>query len=145
MIQQEIIYQTEKWKQLSKQFVRNSLTANSDGRSSGVMVEKLQMPWRSGTDATGAAVPNAALKLEETSRGVSRTAVSNADGRFSFDFVAIGNYKLTVANLRLWHIEDRRRELAGQRAAAALKRWSSHATEPHNGARCLIETLDKIR
>ncbi len=49
------------------------------------------------TDASGAAVPNAALKLENISRGVARTAVSGADGRFSFDFVAVGTYRLTVS------------------------------------------------
>ena len=49
------------------------------------------------TDATGAGVPNASLRLEETSRGVSRTAVSSAAGRFTFDFVTIGTYRLTVS------------------------------------------------
>ena len=49
------------------------------------------------TDASGAGVPNAVVKLEETSRAVARTAVSNADGRFSFDFVAVGTYRLTVS------------------------------------------------
>ena len=49
------------------------------------------------TDASGAAIPNAALKLENLSRGVARTAVSGSDGRFSFDFVAVGTYRLTVS------------------------------------------------
>ena len=49
------------------------------------------------TDPSGAAIPNASLKLENTSRGVSRTAVASADGRFSFDFVGVGTYQLTVS------------------------------------------------
>jgi len=49
------------------------------------------------TDPSGAAIPNASLKLENTSRGVSRTAVASADGRFSFDFVGVGTYQLTIS------------------------------------------------
>src|ERR1035437_915080 len=49
------------------------------------------------TDASGAAIPAAALRLENTSRGVERTAVSGAGGRFSFDFVAVGTYRLTAS------------------------------------------------
>ena len=49
------------------------------------------------TDPSGAAIPTASLKLENTSRGVSRTAVASADGRFSFDFVGVGTYQLTVS------------------------------------------------
>src|SRR3954462_15782694 len=49
------------------------------------------------TDATGAAIPGAALTLENVTRGVSRTGVSDASGRFSFDFIPVGNYRLTVA------------------------------------------------
>src|SRR5579864_1252078 len=49
------------------------------------------------TDASGSAVPGAALRLESVSRGVARTASSGTDGRFSFDFVAVGTYRLTVS------------------------------------------------
>jgi hypothetical protein len=49
------------------------------------------------TDPSGAAIPNASLRLENTSRGVSRTAVSSGDGRYSFDFVGVGTYQLTVS------------------------------------------------
>ena len=48
------------------------------------------------TDATGAAIPGAALSLENTTRGAVRTAVSDSSGRFSFDFVQVGSYRLTV-------------------------------------------------
>jgi len=48
------------------------------------------------TDATGAAIPGAALTLENTTRGAVRTAVSDPSGRFSFDFVQVGSYRLTV-------------------------------------------------
>src|ERR1700676_3395080 len=49
------------------------------------------------TDASGAAIPGAALRLENVSRGVARSAVSGADGRFSFDFIAVGTYRLAVS------------------------------------------------
>src|ERR1700676_717409 len=49
------------------------------------------------TDPSGAAIPDASLRLENTSRGVSRTAVSSGDGRFSFDFIGVGAYQLTVS------------------------------------------------
>ena len=49
------------------------------------------------TDASGAAIPGAALSLENVGRAVARTAVSGLDGRFSFDFVAVGSYRLTVS------------------------------------------------
>src|SRR5690349_4192865 len=49
------------------------------------------------TDASGSAVPGATLRLESVSRGVARTVASGADGRFSFDFVAVGTYRLAVS------------------------------------------------
>lgn len=49
------------------------------------------------TDQSGAAIPGAALTLENLTRGASRTAVSDNGGRFSFDFVAVGSYRLTVS------------------------------------------------
>ena len=48
------------------------------------------------TDATGAAIPGATLTLDNLTRGASRTGVSDASGRFSFDFVQVGSYRLTV-------------------------------------------------
>lgn len=49
------------------------------------------------TDESGAAVPGAALKLDNLTRGATRTAVADASGRFSFDFVQVGSYRLTVS------------------------------------------------
>ncbi|HTM11862.1 MAG TPA: carboxypeptidase-like regulatory domain-containing protein, partial [Bryobacteraceae bacterium] len=49
------------------------------------------------TDASGAGIPGAALNLENTTRGASRTAVSDENGRFSFEFVPVGSYRLTVS------------------------------------------------
>src|ERR1700730_18384857 len=49
------------------------------------------------TDASGAGIPGAALNLENTTRGASRTAVSDEGGRFSFEFVPVGSYRLTVS------------------------------------------------
>jgi len=48
------------------------------------------------TDATGAAIPGATLTLDNLTRGASRTGVSDSSGRFSFDFVQVGSYRLTV-------------------------------------------------
>ena len=48
------------------------------------------------TDATGAAIPGATLSLDNLARGASRTGTSDASGRFSFDFVQVGSYRLTV-------------------------------------------------
>jgi len=49
------------------------------------------------TDASRAAIPAASVRLENVNRGVVRTAVSGPDGGFSFDFVAVGTYQLTVS------------------------------------------------
>ena len=49
------------------------------------------------TDATGAAIPGATLTLENVAQGASRTGVSDVSGRFSFDFVPVGNYRLSVS------------------------------------------------
>jgi carboxypeptidase family protein/TonB-dependent receptor-like protein len=48
------------------------------------------------TDASGAAIAGATLKLDNITRGTSRAAVADAGGRFSFDFVPVGTYRLTV-------------------------------------------------
>ena len=47
-------------------------------------------------DSSGAAVPAASITLENINRGVTRTATSDSSGFFSFDFVVIGTYRLTV-------------------------------------------------
>ena len=49
------------------------------------------------TDPSGAAIAGANIKLENTERGVSRTAETGADGRFFIEFVTIGAYKITVS------------------------------------------------
>jgi hypothetical protein len=49
------------------------------------------------TDGSGAAVPGASLKLDNITRGTSRTAVADGGGRFSFDFVPVRAYRLTVS------------------------------------------------
>ena len=49
------------------------------------------------TDATGAAIPGATLNLENTHpRRYADRASLTASGRFSFDFVQVGSYRLTV-------------------------------------------------
>jgi hypothetical protein len=46
-------------------------------------------------DPSGAMVPNAAVTLESTERGVTRSTVSDGSGRYSFQQVQPGTYKLT--------------------------------------------------
>jgi carboxypeptidase family protein/TonB-dependent receptor-like protein len=49
-------------------------------------------------DSSGGAIPGAEVKLENLSQGVSRTAVTGEDGRFSFDFVVVGTYRLEISH-----------------------------------------------
>src|SRR5579864_3512957 len=49
------------------------------------------------TDASGAGIPGAAVQLDNITRGTSRSGVADAGGRFSFDFVPVGSYRLTVS------------------------------------------------
>ena len=49
------------------------------------------------SDATGAVVPNATVKATEVSTGATRTARSNAEGRFLFAQVNPGTYRISVA------------------------------------------------
>ncbi len=48
------------------------------------------------SDATGAVVPNATVKAMDVSTGATRTARSNADGRFLFAQVNPGTYRIAV-------------------------------------------------
>ena len=48
------------------------------------------------TDQTGALIPKATVKLQNVDTGLSRTAISEDEGRFTFDFVPIGSYKVVV-------------------------------------------------
>jgi hypothetical protein len=48
------------------------------------------------TDASGAVIPNASLKLLNPATGDTRTAATNSSGLFSFTGLGIGRYNLTV-------------------------------------------------
>ncbi len=48
------------------------------------------------TDSTGAAIPNAAVTVTETSTGVARNGASNGAGLFSFPQLQPGTYNVTV-------------------------------------------------
>lgn len=48
------------------------------------------------TDATGAAIPNADVVLQNTRTGAERRVVTTANGEYTFTFLPVGNYKLVV-------------------------------------------------
>ena len=48
------------------------------------------------SDASGAVAPNVTVLIEDTSRGISRTAVSDETGRYSFSQILPGKYRLTT-------------------------------------------------
>jgi hypothetical protein len=48
------------------------------------------------SDSTGAVVPNATVKATEVSTGATRTARSNADGRFLFAQINPGSYRIVI-------------------------------------------------
>ena len=48
------------------------------------------------TDPTGAGVPNAAVTLKDEGTGISRSAVSNSEGGFSFPDLSFGKYEIDV-------------------------------------------------
>ncbi len=48
------------------------------------------------SDATGAVAPNVTVVIEDTNRGLSRTAVSDETGRYSFAQIPPGKYRLTA-------------------------------------------------
>ena len=48
-------------------------------------------------DASGAAVPNAQIRITQTETHLSRTATSNADGAYTLPNLPVGHYELTVS------------------------------------------------
>jgi hypothetical protein len=49
------------------------------------------------TDQSGAAIPGAAVKIEETNTGIQRASVSNELGYYTLDGLSRGSYKLTAS------------------------------------------------
>src|SRR5215471_9697624 len=50
------------------------------------------------TDASGAAIPEASVKLESPSTGLTRTAATNAQGEYSFPDLPVGFYTISVSH-----------------------------------------------
>lgn len=50
------------------------------------------------TDASGAALPNAAVSIRNVATGVTTTATTNADGQYSVRFLQIGRYSVSVTS-----------------------------------------------
>ena len=105
------------------------------------------------TDASGAGIPGAALNLENTTRGASRTAVSDEGGRFSFEFVPVGSYRLTVTqsgfetgtrsglNLAAGQVIDLPMQLAVQQQATSVE-VSANAAQLQTTEAQQVSTLD---
>ena len=51
------------------------------------------------SDASGAVAPNVTVVIEDTSRGLSRTAVSDETGRYRFAQIPPGKYRLTAKSV----------------------------------------------
>ena len=66
------------------------------------------------TDQSNAVVAGAAITLTDTATNISRTANSNATGRYFFADVTPGTYSLTVAKAGICHHEDREPDRAGR-------------------------------
>src|SRR6266852_7380359 len=49
------------------------------------------------TDPSGAVIPNATVKATESGTGIDHTTVTTSDGRFAFQDVPLGFYKVTFA------------------------------------------------
>src|SRR5690349_8406780 len=49
------------------------------------------------TDASGAAIAGAAVKLESPATGLTRAAATNAQGEYLFADLPVGQYSLTVS------------------------------------------------
>ena len=53
------------------------------------------------TDNTGAAVPNAAIQILESSTGITHTTTANGSGNFTFPDLTPGTYAVSVEVERL--------------------------------------------
>ena len=55
-------------------------------------------------DSSGATVPQALIRIQSTPGGVVHTATSGEDGKFSFQELPAGTYRLTVTRgtCRIW-------------------------------------------
>src|SRR5258705_1589010 len=105
------------------------------------------------TDASGAGIPGAALNLENTTRGATRTGVSDEGGRFSFEFVPVGSYGLTVSqsgfetgtrsglNLAAGQVIDLPMQLAVQQQTASVE-VSANAAQLQTTEAQQVSTLD---
>src|SRR5260370_5277145 len=49
------------------------------------------------TDPSGAVIPNATVKATESGTGIDHTTVTTSDGRFAFQDIPLGFYKVTVS------------------------------------------------
>src|SRR5690242_14511817 len=51
------------------------------------------------SDATGAAITGAQVKLESASTGLTRTATTNAQGQYTFPDLPVGVYTVSIAQV----------------------------------------------
>src|ERR1051326_3106190 len=67
--------------------------------SSAAMAQQVAGAQVSGraADQTGAALPDATVRMTETERGVVHTATTNSEGAYTFPSLPVGAYKMEVA------------------------------------------------
>ena len=99
-------------------------------------------------DAGGAAVPNATVTLTNQDTGVSQTARANAEGKYEFDSVKIGNYRVDSESSGFAKTESETFALtvnARQRVDVSLKTGAVSETVQVSSAPTLLETETSSR
>src|SRR5579885_2082924 len=96
-------------------------------------------------DPSGAAVPHARATLQNVSTGLSQTVVSNGAGEFTFTFIPVGTYDLTVTATGFETYSQRGLTLAaGQnlRLQIALQVGSVQSTVTVTGEQPLVNAVN---
>lgn len=99
-------------------------------------------------DGAGAAVPNAAVTLVNQNTGVSQTSRTNAEGKYEFDSVGIGNYRVSSESAGFAKTESETFALtvnARQRVDVGLKTGAVSETVQVSSAPTLLETETSSR
>lgn len=99
-------------------------------------------------DAGGAAVPNAAVTLTNQDTGVTQTSHATAEGKYEFDSIKIGNYRVSSESPGFARTESEVFALtvaARQRVDVGLKPGAVSETVQVSSAPTLLETETSSR